>query len=72
MSYDDRNDFIMYIETYDFNELNYYNDNNDNNDNNDYNNYNDIEFRDTIIIGNELKDFIDLDHLIDSFNKMHI
>lgn len=66
MSYEDRNDFIMYIETYDFDELNYYNDYYRNN------HYYDIEFRDTIIINNEIKDMLDLDDLVYIFNKMHI
>ena len=68
MSYEDRNDYIMEIETYDLNELYYYNQINDYNNNNN----NNIEFRDTIINNNEIKDMLDLKGLIDSFNKMHI
>lgn len=71
MSYEDRNDFIMLNEMYDFNQLNHYN-HDYNYDYNQLDNYNNIEFRDTIIINNEFKDMLDLDDLINSFIKMHI
>ena len=63
MSYEDRNELIFNNETKDFNELYYYNQVND---------YNNIEFRNIIINENELKDILDFDELINSFNKMHI
>jgi hypothetical protein len=69
MCYEDRIDVIMFDEIYDYNQVNDYN---DYNQVNDYNDYNDIEFRDIVIINNEIKDMFDLHDIIDSFKNMHI